>query len=183
MSNVDVWDVQSTLCMNREIIHEWYLMLAQNPVYIGYVQYYKTSDQYGFQFNWRDTPANMHRISSHVPIQDFTPNIGHSVRRSSPCDLRGCLGTLCRFSCKIACLRGKLPFGLRRVITLTAWGKLPRGKGELLPARFIMLLARLWILSITPTAQCPGRYYTYGGGKTTRNTKYPCLMGISKPIT
>ena len=39
------------------------------------------------------------------------------------------LGTLCRFSCKIACLRGKLPFGLRRVITLTAWGKITTRKG------------------------------------------------------
>ena len=52
-------------------------MLAQSPVYIGYVQYYKTRYQYGFQFNWKNTPANMHRIFSHVPIQDYyTPNRG-----------------------------------------------------------------------------------------------------------
>ena len=35
------------------------------------------SGQYGFQFNWRSTLANMHRVSSHMPIQDYTPNIGH----------------------------------------------------------------------------------------------------------
>ena len=53
-------------------------MLAQNPVYIACVQYYKTRYQYDFQFNWKNTPANMHRISSHVPIQDYyTPNTGH----------------------------------------------------------------------------------------------------------
>ena len=27
------------------------------------------SGQYGFQFNWRSTLANMHRVSSHMPIQ------------------------------------------------------------------------------------------------------------------
>ena len=53
-------------------------MLAQNPVYIACVQYYKTRYQYGFQFNWKNTPANMHRISSHVAIQDYyTPNTDH----------------------------------------------------------------------------------------------------------
>ena len=52
-------------------------MLAKSPVYIGYVQYYKKRYQYGFQFNWKNTPANMHRISSHVPIQDYTPITGH----------------------------------------------------------------------------------------------------------
>ena len=46
------------------------------------------------------------------------------------------------------------------------------------------LFAQLWILCIAPTNGAMSHAdYTYGGGRTTRNTKYPCFMGISMPIT
>ena len=155
-----VWD---------EITHDWYLMLAQNPVYIGLYSItrqgistvsssiegiplqtcieclvmcrYRTHSQYRPHSD-PSIPSCDNLLTGHphaIWVSLFHVPNGFAMWHETSARCRASrsvkqsrsawvLGTLCRF-CKIACLRGKLPFGLRRVITLTAWGKIATRKG------------------------------------------------------
>ena len=127
------------------------------------------------------SPANMYQISSPWSIPGYATKIGHIPTHFYPPAKHISLAFFKRSVCvwvPYASPRRirRNPFGLRRVITLTGWGEITTRKGWNF-AREIHDAVRATIdIGCYINGAMSHADFTSGGGKTTRNTKYSCLI-------